>query len=229
MNTINNNKKSEKDGERNVTILTNEQTIEIKEKFVKNVNSENREIEEIKIVNKESCWLDVTKDKSLMTNDRKKHKKVFFFIVDALRLDFMVKKDDSIIAENDTITAKKDGIEFKKGEDEALLKRKSRNLNLNNYDSADEKESIIRDAKEDKTINEVKKNGSTTALSSFTSSSPPPPPPSSTSSPSSSPSSPYNKFKNLHQLLRNNATQTAFFGFRADPPTVTSQRLKGVI
>jgi predicted AlkP superfamily pyrophosphatase or phosphodiesterase len=39
--------------------------------------------------------------------------------------------------------------------------------------------------------------------------------------------SPYNKFVNMHSLLRNNASQTAIFGFRADPPTVTSQRLKG--
>ena len=31
----------------------------------------------------------------------------------------------------------------------------------------------------------------------------------------------------MHQLLLKNVTQTAFFGFRADPPTVTSQRLKG--
>ena len=29
-------------------------------------------------------------------------------------------------------------------------------------------------------------------------------------------------------LLQNNASQTRFFGFRADPPTVTSQRLKGL-
>jgi hypothetical protein len=49
--------------------------------------------------------------------------------------------------------------------------------------------------------------------------------PSSTSTLSSS----YNKFVNMHKYLKNNASQTAFFGFRADPPTVTSQRLKGDI
>jgi hypothetical protein len=42
-------------------------------------------------------------------------------------------------------------------------------------------------------------------------------------------SSSYNKFVNMHKYLKKNASQTAFFGFRADPPTVTSQRLKGDI
>ena len=32
----------------------------------------------------------------------------------------------------------------------------------------------------------------------------------------------------MHELLKSNATQTRFFGFRADPPTVTAQRLKGM-
>ena len=222
MNTINNNENWKKDEEKIVKSSMNEQTIEIKEKFVKNINSENRKIEEIKIVNKESCWLDVTKDKSLITNDRKKHKKVFFFIVDALRLDFMVKKDESIIAEYDTIKTKKDKIELKKGVDDAVSNRLSRNHGDGGRAYEKEKESIINDAIEDKTINEVINNESFTASSSSSSSPPPPLPP-------SSPSSPYNKFINMHQLLRNNATQTAFFGFRADPPTVTSQRLKGVI
>jgi hypothetical protein len=32
----------------------------------------------------------------------------------------------------------------------------------------------------------------------------------------------------MHELLQRNATQTRLFGFRADPPTVTAQRLKGL-
>lgn len=59
-----------------------------------------------------------------------------------------------------------------------------------------------------------------------TTSSPPLSSPSSSSSSSSPPSS-YNRFSKMHTLLRENATQTGLFGFRADPPTVTSQRLKG--
>ena len=39
---------------------------------------------------------------------------------------------------------------------------------------------------------------------------------------------PYNRFRHLHHLLRHNASQSALFGFRGDPPTVTSQRLKGL-
>jgi hypothetical protein len=77
----------------------------------------------------------------------KKHKKVFLFIVDALRLDFMIEKK--------------------------YVEKEKVNLERENDES------------------------------------------------------PYNKFVNMHSLLRNNATQTAIFGFRADPPTVTSQRLKG--
>lgn len=224
MNTIKNNEKWPKDEKENDGSFMNEQTFEMKEKFVKKVNTENRKIEEIKTVNEESCWLDITKEKSMKTNDRKKHKKVFFFIVDALRLDFMVKKDDSVIAENNTVTTKKDESEVIKEEDDAVLNRGSRNHNNHDGPNEKEKQSIISDAKEDKTINKVKNNGSSTASSSSS-----PPPSTTTSSSSSLPTSPYNKFKNMHQLLRKNATQTAFFGFRADPPTVTSQRLKGVI
>ena len=219
INTIISKEKWKKDEERNVGILINEQIIEIKEKFLKNAISENRKIEAIKTVNEDSCWLDVTKDKSLMRNDRKKHKKVFFFIVDALRLDFMVRKDDSFVVDNNTITAEKDESERKKDGDNSILNWESRNNDNNDIPNEKEKESTISDPKEDKTINELKSCGFSAApTSSF---SPPLPP--------SSPTSPYNKFKNMHQLLQNNATQTAFFGFRADPPTVTSQRLKGVI
>ena len=39
---------------------------------------------------------------------------------------------------------------------------------------------------------------------------------------------PYNRFHRMHQLLRENATHSGLFGFRGDPPTVTSQRLKGL-
>jgi GPI ethanolamine phosphate transferase 3 subunit O len=40
--------------------------------------------------------------------------------------------------------------------------------------------------------------------------------------------SPYNRFTYMHQLLQKNASQTHLFAFRGDPPTVTSQRLKGL-
>ena len=40
--------------------------------------------------------------------------------------------------------------------------------------------------------------------------------------------SPHNRFHRMHSLLQHNASQTALFGFRGDPPTVTSQRLKGL-
>jgi phosphatidylinositol glycan class O len=40
--------------------------------------------------------------------------------------------------------------------------------------------------------------------------------------------SPYNRFQFLHQLLTENSSQSDLFAFRADPPTVTSQRLKGL-
>ena len=39
---------------------------------------------------------------------------------------------------------------------------------------------------------------------------------------------PHNRFHRMHALLQQNASQTALFGFRGDPPTVTSQRLKGL-
>lgn len=35
-------------------------------------------------------------------------------------------------------------------------------------------------------------------------------------------------FIHLHDLLTSNASQARLFGFQADPPTVTSQRLKGL-
>lgn len=35
-------------------------------------------------------------------------------------------------------------------------------------------------------------------------------------------------FNYMHELLQHNSTQSTFFGFIADPPTVTSQRLKGL-
>jgi hypothetical protein len=41
--------------------------------------------------------------------------------------------------------------------------------------------------------------------------------------------SPYNKMAYMQSLLRYNASQTMLFGFRADPPTVTSQRLKSIV
>eukprot|EP01032_Pedospumella_encystans_P023290 gene23290-26362_t len=40
--------------------------------------------------------------------------------------------------------------------------------------------------------------------------------------------SPYNRFQNMHRLLEHNASQSLLFGFRADPPTVTAQRLKSL-
>ncbi len=39
----------------------------------------------------------------------------------------------------------------------------------------------------------------------------------------------FNQFKFIHQLLENNSSQTYFNKFYADPPTVTSQRLKGLM
>lgn len=39
----------------------------------------------------------------------------------------------------------------------------------------------------------------------------------------------YNRFTYMHHLLKYNASQCDLFGFRADPPTVTSQRLKGLM
>jgi phosphatidylinositol glycan class O len=38
----------------------------------------------------------------------------------------------------------------------------------------------------------------------------------------------YSQFKYLHHLLQQNASQSHLFTFRADPPTTTSQRLKGI-
>lgn len=35
-------------------------------------------------------------------------------------------------------------------------------------------------------------------------------------------------FEGLHRLLHHNQTQTAFYKLRADPPTVTSQRINGL-
>jgi phosphatidylinositol glycan class O len=35
-------------------------------------------------------------------------------------------------------------------------------------------------------------------------------------------------FRRMHSLMRKNKSQCLFFGFRADPPTVTAQRLKGI-
>jgi predicted AlkP superfamily pyrophosphatase or phosphodiesterase len=35
-------------------------------------------------------------------------------------------------------------------------------------------------------------------------------------------------FPYIHQILEFNASQSRLFGFRADPPTVTSQRLQGI-
>ena len=40
---------------------------------------------------------------------------------------------------------------------------------------------------------------------------------------------PINQFTYIHRLLFENASQTQLFGFRADPPTTTSQRLKSII
>lgn len=40
--------------------------------------------------------------------------------------------------------------------------------------------------------------------------------------------SPFNKMVNMHKLLEHNASQSLLFGFRADSPTVTSQRLKSI-
>ena len=38
----------------------------------------------------------------------------------------------------------------------------------------------------------------------------------------------YNKFAHMHHLLLNQSQNAHLFGFRADPPTVTAQRLKGI-
>ena len=131
------------------------------------------------------CWLEFPKDEHQAENQgdrifnhyRKRHKKVFFFIVDALRLDFMVVKRNS-------------------DEDDKKDTHEKRN---NNHQKKD--------------------NNGTSTLSSAS--------PSSSSHPFSD-HSPYNRLTNMHRLLRRNASQTALFGFRADPPTVTSQRLKGL-
>lgn len=185
-------KSKEKNTENNTDFpkYANEQDIQIDPELVNNiVVNDNIKIEEMRNA-KESCWLDITKDEKLMTNKRKKHKKIFFFIVDALRLDFMVHKEDEKINKNYEI---RDKIKVK-------------------HDDSHKMES--------KTRNEDEDNSSFTSFTSSSSSS-------SSTTTTSSPTSPYNKFKHMHELLRNNATQTSFFGFRADPPTVTSQRLKG--
>ena len=177
------------------TKYTNEENIRKNPELVNNIVVDNVKIEEMRSASEESCWLDITKDEKLMTNKRKKHKKIFFFIVDALRLDFMVHKKDEKINKNDKIT---DNIKAKH-DDSNVMESKTRYKDEN--------------------------NSSFSSSSSSSSSSSP-----SSSSTTTSPlSSPYNKFKHMHELLRNNATQTSFFGFRADPPTVTSQRLKGGI
>jgi len=41
-------------------------------------------------------------------------------------------------------------------------------------------------------------------------------------------SSPYNLMVHMHRLLQRNYSQCRLFGFRADPPTTTSQRLKSI-
>jgi predicted AlkP superfamily pyrophosphatase or phosphodiesterase len=41
-------------------------------------------------------------------------------------------------------------------------------------------------------------------------------------------SSPYNLMVHMHRLLQRNYSQFRLFGFRADPPTTTSQRLKSI-
>ena len=187
--------KKSKEKNTDFTKYANEQNIQRNPEIVNNIVVNNVKIEEMKDVNKKSCWLDITKDEKLMTNKRKKHKKIFFFIVDALRLDFMVHKKDEKINKNDKIT---DNIKAKH-DDSNVMESKTRYKDEN--------------------------NSSFSSSSSSSSSSSP-----SSSSTTTSPlSSPYNKFKHMHELLRNNATQTSFFGFRADPPTVTSQRLKGGI
>ena len=190
-----------------------DQTIDKGEvKLVNRINFKNQKEEEINNRNEEFCWIDITKDKSLIINDRKKHKKIFFFIVDALRLDFMVKKEEEIVQKEVESDSKRSHNNFSN----------SKVDNRNNENNENKKNNENNENKSDveKTENEIrKKDENDTPTSSLPSS----------SSPFSSPTSPYNKFKNMHQLLKNNATQTAFFGFRADPPTVTSQRLKGGI
>jgi hypothetical protein len=163
----------------------------------KNSKSENKS-------ENENCWLPlniINKDnhnnernvkisldstaKNKKKNHKKVNKKVFLFIIDAIRLDFMTWKkennDDYIYDEN----------------------YKENKLNERNSD------------KNEKQF-EKNENGSGSGNETL---------PSFTSALSSS----YNKFINMHKYLKNNASQTAFFGFRADPPTVTSQRLKGYI
>ena len=182
----------------NIPKFSNEKTIQMGAEFEKRMHGKDRNGKETNIVKKESCWLDVTKHKSLITNDRKKHKKVFFFIVDALRLDFMVNKEEIILKEGSA------------GSELRYNVAPNRETFVNNYEN--KKESVNGEGE-----NEVRNKGENDSPSS------------SFDSDVSTPTSPYNKFKNMHKLLRNNATQTAFFGFRADPPTVTSQRLKGAI
>ena len=126
--------------------------------------------------------LDGEKDK-VEFSGIKKHQKVFFFIVDALRLDFMVENKSK---NNGTSKYEYDN----KSKHENVNGNENRNRNKNGAENENERE---RD-RDSKLFN---------------------------------PSDSYNKMKNMHQLLRKNASQTAFYGFRADPPTVTSQRLKG--
>ena len=42
-------------------------------------------------------------------------------------------------------------------------------------------------------------------------------------------SSSYNKLTTIHDMLLHNSSQCALFGFRADPPTTTSQRLRAIV
>lgn len=115
----------------------------------------------------EGCWLPLTKQSDKI-EIRKRHKKVFFFVVDALRLDFMISKDEN----------------------------SNENINTNTGNNSNDLNSEInRNPNLQSNLKDI---------------------------------SPYNKFVNMHNLLLNNASQSAFFGFRADPPTVTSQRLKGI-
>lgn len=137
-------------------------------KIIKNSDSEDYD-ENLNTAkkNEEDCWLPLTKQSDKI-EIRKRHKKAFFFVVDALRLDFMISKDEN---SNENI-----------------------NTNTENY-SNDLNFEINRNPNLQSNTKDI---------------------------------SPYNKFVNMHDLLLNNASQTAFFGFRADPPTVTSQRLKGI-
>ena len=138
-------------------------------------------------------------------NHQKKHKRVFLFIVDALRLDFMVQTKKIKNDKNKNRDAHSIDIKFE---------------NIDN-DENDQSKSIKND-KDDNTIEkdseDTKDSKSAFSTTSF---------PISSTSTSKISSDSYNKMLKMHHLLLNNATQTALFGFRADPPTVTSQRLKG--